>query len=309
MYNGQDVSVIIPTYYRHDIINNVLSALSRQSVQPLEVLVVDQTPVDDRPAEFYEQFSSLPLRVINLDKPSLSHSKNFAANSSKTELLLFLDDDVLIGDDLIENHLDVMNQERVDVVSGAVSEHATLPEEFKRVKKRMDPLSFFLKSPNKQWNGMTLVQNGPNACIRKEVFLAVGGYDENIPRMEDIELGYRLFQYGAKMFYSVKPFVQFIRHPTGGTRKTQKNLEYVKLWSKFYLYKKHFPGWTTRQFVIREIINALLFKEPVSGKFRKISIVKPLKPFFGLWNLFRANREIAICLKNIQEPEYKKFIS
>ena len=277
MYNGKDVSVIIPTYYRHDIINNVLLALSKQSVVPLEVLVVDQTPLDARPVKFYEQFASLPLQVLNLDKPSLSHSKNFAATASKGKLLLFLDDDVLIANDLIECHLQVMNEERVDVVSGAVSEQSSLPEEFYRVKERMDPLSFFLKSPNKQWDGMTLVQNGPNACIKKEVFLAVGGYDENIPRMEDIELGYRLFQYGAKMFHSVKPFVQFIRHPTGGTRKTQKNLAYIKLWSKLYLYKKHFPGWTTRQFILREVLSALMFKEPVSGKYRKVSIFKPFK--------------------------------
>ena len=309
IFTGDDVTVVIPTYYRHDIIGGVLTDLASQSIAPYEVIVVDQTPSGDFPTDFYDQFSTLPLNVVKLDIPSLSQSKNHGASICKTDLILFLDDDTILGSNLIESHLEVINDERVDVVSGAVSDCDQLRDDFSHDMQSFDPLSFFLKCPNKKWNGMVLVQSGPNACLKKEIFLAVGGYDENMPRMEDVELGLRMFQYGAKMYYSTKPFVQFLRHPTGGTRETQINLEYVKLFSKVYLYKKHFPGWTTKQYFLKEFINCLLFKESVSGHFSINGLLKPWVPLVRLVNLFKVNMSANRCLGKVNQKEFKKNIN
>ena len=305
MYVGKDISVIIPTYYRYDIIGNVFDSLAKQTIQPYEIIVVDQTPLSDRPIKFYEKFKNIPLNVVNLKKPSLSISKNHGVSLCKTDLVLFLDDDVIFSPHLIENHLDVMNTECVDVVSGAVSDQESLPENFIRDRKQLDPLAFFLKVPNKKWNGMVLVQSGPNACIKKDIFIAVGGYDINLPRMEDIELGLRMFQFGAKMFYSEKPFVQFTRHPTGGTRETQKNIVYAKLVSRLYLYRKHFPGWSTRQYILREFLNSIMFKELVSCYFSIWNLTKLQMPFVNLWLLYKANKEVCKKVRLLSKPNFK----
>ena len=118
---------------------------------------------------------------------------------------------------------------------------------------------------------MILIITGANTLMKRRIFEEVGGFDHFMPRMEDLELGYRLFKYGAKMFYSSKAFAQHKEWSTGGTRKSQKNLPYVRLVSRLYLYKKHFPGWTTKQFILHEFISALLFREYVSGKTRQTS--------------------------------------
>ena len=41
---SEGISVIIPTYCRADVIGECLDALDRQSLPPLEVIVVDQSP-------------------------------------------------------------------------------------------------------------------------------------------------------------------------------------------------------------------------------------------------------------------------
>ena len=103
MNSSRKISVIIPTYYRYDCLGDLLDALSRQTLPPDEVIVPDQTPLDDRPAGFYEQFDGrLPFKVMNIAEPSLTAPRNRAAEQAIGDVFLFLDDDTVVGDDLIE---------------------------------------------------------------------------------------------------------------------------------------------------------------------------------------------------------------
>lgn len=296
------VSVILHTYYRYEPLENVLNALSGQTVDPYEVVISDQTPLSERPEGFYGRFPKLNLVINNLEHPSHAPAQNIGVKASSGNLLLFLDDDMEFSDDFIKSHVDVLNEEHVDVVFGAVSEKENLPDSIERDPTWMDPLSYFLKSPKKKWDGMILITHGGNTLIKRDHFLAVGGYDEKIPRMADIELGYRLFLNGAKMFYSQRPFAIHRRWSSGGTRKTQKDIKYLRLVSRIYLYKKHFPGWTTRQFFLKEVLGAFLFREFVSGKFVKKNILKPYYPLASLLKLLKANREAKGLFESKQQP-------
>ena len=292
------ISIVIPTYYRHDRLKGLLSALQGQSYAPSEIVIVDQTPEHDRPVDFYKQFAEMPLVLVNLDKPSLSASRNTGARRASGELLLFLDDDMVIGPDLLKNHKNVMEHEHVDVVYGAISTGKDLPETYERDTKRLDPLGFFLKSPNKKWNGMVLVTSGANTLIKREYFLRVGGFDEKMPRMEDIELGYRLFLTGAKIYYSALPHAIHDAASSGGTRKTQKNMTYSRLLSKIYLYQKHFSGWTAQQFYLLVIKNALTYRDPISGAFFLSNLRQVLWPVQTLLMLRKAHRNALLLLEN-----------
>lgn len=292
------LSVIIPTYYRYPSLDTVFGLLSRQTRVPDEIIVVDQTPPADRPEGFYARFPSLPLTVIDMAEPSLSASRNAAVRASHCDVLVFIDDDMEFGPRLLEQHLKVMTEEKVDVVVGAISTEETMPVTCNRNARTLDPISVFLKGPNCQWNGMVLITSGANTSMKRDLFLAVGGYDLNLLRMEDIDLGYRLFRHGAKMFYSEKPFSRHMRAPMGGTRKTQPDLEWVRLLSKIYLHKKHFPGWTTKQYILKEVFNALMFRNLQTGVFRLSNFVRFYSPLRNLWYLWRASREASLRLNS-----------
>ncbi|MHA1368340.1 MAG: glycosyltransferase family 2 protein [Promethearchaeota archaeon] len=285
-----NLSVIIPTYYRYEPLKQILTMLSRQTVLPLEIIIADQTPLEDRPKGFYENFPDIPLKVLNLKIPGLSSSRNAAARTSQGAVLLFLDDDMIISPTHLETHLEVLNKEYVDVVYGAVSSKEILPEKYERDWKTLDPVSQFLKSPNCRWNGMVLVTSGANTSIKREIFLSAGGYDEKMPRMEDHELGYRLFRSGAKIYYSEKAFARHNPWPSGGTRKTQPDMQYMRLLSRLYIHYKHFPGWTTRQYLLKEIVNALTFRELVSSRFHPLNLYRLYMPVQNLGLLFKAAR-------------------
>ena len=299
MSNGR-VSVVIPTYYRHEALQHTLDCLARQTVRPFEAWVVDQTPETDIPAGFYEAFGSLPLRVIRQSEPSLTRSRNEGAERAGGEWLWFLDDDMSFGPDLLATFLRVQERERVDAVYGGVSEKESMPERYERDFHRLDPVSFFLKSPNCHWSGMVLCVSGANLLIRRETFLQTGGFDPNLPRMEDIELGYRLFRAGAKIWYSDEPFARHMRASLGGTRKTQPDPVGVKLFSKIYLHRKHFPGWATRQYLLQVVLNALFFRDVLSGATNLRNFLEPFYPLRMLTKIWQANRQSRHAWKAIR---------
>lgn len=298
------ISIVIPTYYRYDRISKIISLIKEQSHPPDEIIIVDQTPLCDRPLGFYEQFIdtlSIELKIINLDTPSLSASRNIGAQQAAGDFLLFLDDDMEFGQDLVKNHLHVMRREVVDVVYGAISTTACLPERDERDTINFDPLSFFLKSPNIKWEGMALVISGANTLIKKDFFLKAGCFDEKIPRMEDIELGYRLFRTGAKIYYSFLPHAIHNAAPSGGTRTTQKNIKYVRLLSKVYLYKKHFNGWALQQFYLFVLKNGFTYRDLLSGVFYLSHLRNPLWPIQAIYMLYSANRQANFLLLKDKE--------
>lgn len=293
------LSVIIPSYYRYECLGAVLKMLENQSCKPFEVIICDQTPFDKRPEDFYQSFGTLPLKILNLEKPSYSYARNKGAQVAAGDVILFLDDDVEFAEDLLEQHIKIMSEENVDVVVGASPRSKTLHDHKEdRDFRQLDPLSYLLKAKRGKWTGMVFGIIGLNTSVRREVFLRTGGFDENIPRMEDAELGYRLYRSGAKLFRSYKPFVTHKRWSEGGSRKSTINKSYIRLVSKLYLYKKHFPGWSTRQFIIHEVLNALTFHTSLSGYFNLRHFKNPLFPLSGLYSLTKAWFKSEMLLKN-----------
>jgi len=293
------LSIIMHTLERYDCLEDVLIFLRSQTVQPDEIVIADQTPLEKRPKGFYENYSDLPIKLLNLDRPSHAPAQNKAAKASSGDLLLFLDDDIEFSNDFIEQYLYVLETEHVDVVQGAFSDEKTLTEHSERDYRKMEPLGYFLKLPKYKWNGMVLATCGGSLLIKRELFLSVGGYDEKTPRMADIELGYRLFRHGAKIFFSEKPFAHHKRWKSGGTFEKTKDIAYIRLVSRFYIYQKHFPGWMTKQFVLHEFISALLLREFVSGKFLKKNMMKPYLPIIRVFQVITAYNKAKNMLQDL----------
>jgi len=286
---NHNISVIIHTYYRYEYLDRVLRLLTSQTLKPFEVVITDQTPMSDRPPGFYERFKELPLKIINLDKPCHAPAQNIGSKASTGDILIFIDDDCEFAEDFLEQHIKVMDEENVDVVVGPNSLTKELPESYKEhYLDQRDPISFLIKKVPIKWNGMILYTVGGNTSIKREFFFRIGGYDEKMPRMADVEIGFRLFRSGAKIYHSVRPFVHHLKADKGGTRKSQRDIPYLRLLSYLYIYKKHFPGWCTHQFCLKEILSYLLFREPISREFRLSNLKNPLLPICRLYRLIKA---------------------
>jgi glycosyltransferase involved in cell wall biosynthesis len=93
------LTIAICTWNRAELLDHTLTSLSEQRVDPavpFEVLIVDNNSTDDTEAVAHSAGRRLPLRYVRETTQGLSHARNRALDESRTDLVLFTDDDVLV---------------------------------------------------------------------------------------------------------------------------------------------------------------------------------------------------------------------
>src|SRR5690606_7606023 len=109
------ISVVIPTLNRYEYLRDVFKDLEKQTYTNFEVIVVDQT--DDFQADFYKGWK-LDLKFWFQEEKALWKARNEAIKSAKGEYILLYDDDSLVENDWIEQHLKTPDFFDADLSSG-----------------------------------------------------------------------------------------------------------------------------------------------------------------------------------------------
>jgi glycosyltransferase involved in cell wall biosynthesis len=198
------VSVLIPTVDRYPYLRTLLGQLRQQTVRPLEIIIVDQTAVERREAKLLEDFHDLPVRLVSQDQPGQCTSRNAGLQIARGDYILFIDDDDEVPPNLIQLHLETLQQFQADVSSGVADEvgAGSLPADFQLLRA-------------------SDVFPTNNTMIRRDVLLQSGLFDlaYNHRARADGDLGMRIHLAGALMI--LNPAISVLHHhaPSGGLRK------------------------------------------------------------------------------------------
>lgn len=187
------VTVIIPVYDGGEAFHTVLSAVLRASPSPDEVIVVSDGATDASA----DIAARLGARVI--DRPvrgGPSQARNQGARAATGEILLFLDSDVLAPPGIVGRVRALFGS---DPALGALfGSYDDAPAAVDFLSQYKNLLHHFVHQSGREraftfWAGC--------GAVRRDVFLALGGFDEKYtrPSIEDIELGYRLNRAGHKV--------------------------------------------------------------------------------------------------------------
>lgn len=181
------VSVVVCTYSmeRYEPFSEAVESVLDQSYEPLEVVLV----VDGNP-EVYElverDFGDIENVVLhnNEENRGISYSRTKGAELASGEIVAMIDDDATAEPDWIEELVRVYEETDAVAVGGTVQPNWItekpdfFPEEF-----------YWLVGCDERGFGehMEEVQNtyGSNISFKRDVFLSVGGYDENTGRKGD----------------------------------------------------------------------------------------------------------------------------
>lgn len=189
------ISLIMPVYNGHDYIVKSLPPLIRllENGELVEVIVVDDSSTDDS-SELARQLGANVIPSGGRLGPGAA--RNMAAKLAKGNILWFVDADVIIHDDAAQLLVENFTDENIVAVFGSyddqppaqnfLSQYKNLVHHFYHHKGKREASTF--------WAGC--------GAIRKDAFLAVGGFDVEKytrPSIEDIELGYRLRKAGGKI--------------------------------------------------------------------------------------------------------------
>lgn len=189
----QTVSVIIPVRNRVALVMGTLRSVMTQSRQPDAVIVVDNASTDEtaEAVKFAFRNWSVPeghkkprLVLVSEEKPGQGAARNRGLREADTDWVLFFDSD----DEMLPNHINramtVAEQNPDAEIVGWNIIH-----EDSSGKRKL--LTFY--NADSQFHNLF---HGSMATQRymahTELFHKVGGWDENMPVWEDIELGSRL---------------------------------------------------------------------------------------------------------------------
>ena len=214
------ISIVIPTYRRHDALRRTLAALAEQTVarDEFEVIVVDD-PVEDDSAAVAAALAPAGdrfcVRHLHREASGVSAARNAGWKAADAALVLFLGDDILASASLLEEHL-AWHRERGGPNVGVLGhvhwasdinatpfmrwlEHGI---QFDYPSIRGDEASWF--------NFYTANLSLPRALLD-----GVGGFDEErFPFLyEDLDLGYRLHGRGFRLLYNRNASAGHL-HPT-----------------------------------------------------------------------------------------------
>lgn len=119
---GPTVSVIIPTKNRKADLARTVETLLEQTVQPIELIIVDQS----LEPTFSQQISIPVTRIHDSTLSGASVARNAAMDRARGDIWLFLDDDVLLEPNFIEEVLKAYTA-NVTGVSGIITNYSTPP--------------------------------------------------------------------------------------------------------------------------------------------------------------------------------------
>ena len=218
------VSVVIPTFQREQVLIETLCFLLALRRPPDEVLVVDQTKkhqpdTENRLTEFENERR---IRWLKLPEPSIPCAMNMGLAQATNEIVLFLDDDIIPQEGLVDAHAQGHHDPQVVIVAGQIIQpwQEPLPPTNQQDIPDLynDPDSFRFNSSDRQWIVRAMAGN---MSVKKSPVMDLGGFDENFEKVAyrfEAELSDRVIASGGKIFFDPRASIHHLKADSGGVR-------------------------------------------------------------------------------------------
>lgn len=208
---GDTVSVVIPTHLRAEFLRDAIRSVLAQTHTVSEVVIVSDVPDVEAAAVSASaaRTSSIPVRYVERVEGArgASGSRNYGASLTTGDFIGFLDDDDVWEVDFLGKCMDIMTKRHVDLGVSWIVEFSDQHE--KPGHSMVDGLrAEQVLSVNP---GIT----GSNFLIRRPAFVALDGFDEDLPVKNDTDFFARFLREGHT--YAVVPerLLRQRKHRTG----------------------------------------------------------------------------------------------
>lgn len=224
------LSIIIPALNEEIDLPRLLQDLTDQTFAQFEVIVVDGQSTDQTVSKAKE-FNQLNLQVIISDKANVSYQRNLGAKHANADWLIFFDAD----NQLDSNYLNEINKKlpsaKFDGFTTLIKPDSKNPQDI-LIAVHFNFICYALNQINQP------VAFGACIGMRRQVFEAIGGFDEQLTFQEDVEVLRRLIKHGYQFAVFVKPiytysFRRFRAHGTLNLIRQTVPLQFKNMVSNF----------------------------------------------------------------------------
>jgi glycosyltransferase involved in cell wall biosynthesis len=203
------ISVVIPTHNRCETLKKAIAAYQTQSARNeiSEIIVVDDGSTDSTETLVSQMMadSAIAMRYFHQQNKGPAAARNVGIREAQSPVILFTDDDIIPGRDLVAEHLRYHTRYPADTtaVLGFVTwSHDLEPTPFMEWYGSEVLFSFAQLSGQAEVDYRYFYTC--NISLKRDFLRARGIFDEEfkVAAFEDIELGFRLSAAGMRLFYN-----------------------------------------------------------------------------------------------------------
>lgn len=248
-------SIVIPLYNKAYAIKRCIDSVLLQSYRNFEIIIVNDGSTDNSVQKivdlYFEEISSGIIRLIDQPNSGVSIARNNGVRMSNSEYICFLDAD----DEWKEDFLLNMKHLITDFPSACLYclQHETKVGNEKPIRNtslyknesRGYVSNFFRASL------FGSIANSSKVCVKKNAFIAVGGFPENEKSGEDLYVWIELQRFGRTVLFN--HLGTTIHKSKDSSRKgrnlsipyplvyysRKENKKKLNFWLKMYLRKIH----------------------------------------------------------------------
>ena len=231
------VSVVIPSLNTAQTLSGTLESLKRNTIQPLEVFVVDGMSSDGTE----EVARSFDCQLLPNPAVHTAAAAQIGIDAAKGDLIAFTDSDCLLDDSWLEKILKHFEQDpELDGVGGPVR----LDKPLSRVqaylaKKAVEGIPEKAEIISKK--GMRGRFSGANCAYRRQLLLDINGIDLRFKtHASDIDLFWRALDNHARLLFDPEISVEHLGFAQDYNGMIRKSFGYGL--GSARLAKAHFPG-------------------------------------------------------------------
>jgi glycosyltransferase involved in cell wall biosynthesis len=204
------VSVIVPAWGVAHLVGETLESLRAQSFTDWEAIVVDDGAADI--ADIIAPYAAADPRIRFFSTPrgGVSCARNHAIRHARAPLLSLLDGDDVYQPDYLEKMVAAIS---ADPALGLVTCDATFIGQTSRAGRHF---SEYLPQDGERTLDALIARRFNvfiATIIRREAIEAVGGFDEELPAAEDLDLWIRIAERGWPIGRVAEPLVLYRRRP------------------------------------------------------------------------------------------------
>jgi GT2 family glycosyltransferase len=217
------LAVIIPTYQRDAVLVSTIEYLLGLETIADEIHIMDQSESHDpKTTDSLENFTrNGHIHWHRLQEPSIPKAMNCAMLKTNCDVVLFLDDDIALDAEIVEQH----KQEYKDIEIGAVAGRVIQPWSSDTAEENSylagvegNPDGFNFNS-GKRMDVLRFM--GGNVSFRRSQFVEARGFDENFVKVAyrfEAEFAARFVATGNRIVYNPEARIRHLKVSTGGTR-------------------------------------------------------------------------------------------
>lgn len=246
-----EATVLIVAHNQADVLPTCLAHLELQTLPAarFEILVVDAASTDDTETIVTRHASGSPTATRCLRHPNANRvaACNAGWREARGRIVLFLDEELLAGPNLVEHHLLAHEQhsDRVCVVGNIMPHPQLSPNSY---------VPWRVLEPDRQLQDNTTLHfldwRGQNMSLPRQLVLDHGGFDEEFlfPYFADAELAWRLKCKGIQAIFEQRA-AAYIWRPS--TIQMERSRYYARGYSLHALARKTQPGEILRRYPVQ----------------------------------------------------------